>query len=407
MSDVKIENYNEYSYLFQIVSSVINKEVITKPKTDIDIEILYRISRENKFDSYLFYALNELSDYDISEEIHQKAYCSLTNSINRATLLEKTLNEIVNLFEENGIKNIVLKGSYIKNYYPQIEFRFMVDLDILINENDLNLIDKILEKAGYKFYKSGNIEYEYISPDNVNVEFHKDLLDNTKKNYACFDDVWEKADIREGYNFSYYMDKVTYYTYITEHCLKHFFAGGFSARMILDFYIFNKYILDDKIKNEIEYKLKETKLHGFSKQLEEISNRWFAFNGEGLKYNLIDKYIVDNKSMCNKLNIVLVTAVSLENKGKKSNKFNYLLSKVFISYKNLSKYYSNLSGKPYLYPFYYILYLIKRVKQVFDKDNKFKTFDDINKLDENRKNIEDMKKIMNTFKIEEFIEYGG
>ena len=407
MSEILIDNFNEYQYLFEIVSAVINSKRVPKPINKINIETLYKISRENKFDSYLLYALNDNTIENVTEEFLQKAYFSLTKSINRSSVIDKTFCDIINLFEKNQIKNITLKGNYIKNYYPENELRYMIDIDILVNEYDMKKIDELLKNEGYLFKTSGNIENEYTSKDGVSIEIHKNLLNNTKKNNDFFDNVWDNAIIRKNYKYAYYLDEVTFYLYMVKHCLKHFFSGGFSARMVLDFYVFDMFISSEKINNEKNKKLKEINLYVFAKRIEEISNRWFSINGQGVEFNLLDKYIIENKAMCNKQNFVLVNAVAIDKKGKKINRINYLSSKVFLSYKNLSKYYSNLLGKPYMYLFYYFCYLGCRLKQLFSKGVKFKTLSEINDIENKKENITDMKNLISYFEIDDFIEYGG
>ena len=407
MDNFKITNYKEYKYLFKVVASVVNNCTAPTPPEDINYDVLYKISVVNKLDSFLVYSINKNNKSLLPIDFQENCYVSMSKSLNRAKKIDNTLNMIVGLFEENKINNIQLKGSYIKKYYPQIELRYMVDMDILISESDEKIASDLLKNNGFKLMKSGEVDDLYISPNNILLELHRKVVDETKKNSNYFSSLWDEKINAGEYKYSYYLEESMFYTFMVEHCLKHFFAGGFSARMLLDFYIFNSIIMNDNIKKEVENKLSKIELIGFAKELEEISNRWFSFDGEGLLETCEDAYVVNNGDMATVSNIVITQAIALEKSGVNITTSNYLFSKVFISKKNLQKYYNVLQVKPYLYPIFYCKYLGFRFKQIFSKTDRFNSFNDIKNIKNSSDEINNTKNLIKKFDIEQFIEYGG
>ena len=60
------------------------------------------------------------------------------------------LTQLTDFCEQHAIRNMALKGSYIKRFYPQPEMRYMVDIDFLIQQDCENAVHAFLLKNGVK-----------------------------------------------------------------------------------------------------------------------------------------------------------------------------------------------------------------------------------------------------------------
>ena len=71
--------------------------------------------------------------------------------------LEYELEHIKSVFEKNKIEYILLKGSVLRNYYPEPWMRTSCDIDILVHDEQLDKAVKVLTQTGYRV--EGNKHY--------------------------------------------------------------------------------------------------------------------------------------------------------------------------------------------------------------------------------------------------------
>ncbi len=119
----------------------------------------------------------------------------LTN-LARNMRLWKEFLVLAGAFNENNIPFVSLKGiSFLANLYPDISYRSMVDIDILVKDNSLNLVEDILAKIGYDKNLKGMRE-EYWRKENLNITFVKKY----NNNYRIFLEVHWDLDIKRFKN---------------------------------------------------------------------------------------------------------------------------------------------------------------------------------------------------------------
>ena len=62
------------------------------------------------------------------------------------------LIRIIELFKEKNIRVLSLKGPPLAEIiYNDISLRTSVDLDFLVSVNDINTVEKLLSREGYKY----------------------------------------------------------------------------------------------------------------------------------------------------------------------------------------------------------------------------------------------------------------
>lgn len=85
-------------------------------------------------------------------------------STNRATF--NTLRSVLTIFQKQGIECILLKGAdLIPRLYGVMGLRPMVDVDMLVREQDLPALDRLLTQLGYRPQIDGNPAY--VDPDDT------------------------------------------------------------------------------------------------------------------------------------------------------------------------------------------------------------------------------------------------
>ena len=139
--------------------------------------------------------------------------------------LRETLNEA-------KIPFIPLKGSVIRQYYPEPWMRTSCDIDILVHESDLEAATSaVVEKLSYEEEGKGSHDIGLFSPGGVHLELHYSLIESDiiGKADRMLEPVWEQVSPTEKYPYDYEMTDALYYYYHIAHMAKHFQNGGCGA----------------------------------------------------------------------------------------------------------------------------------------------------------------------------------
>jgi hypothetical protein len=128
---------------------------------------------------------NNIKTLPVPGDILKKFEYIYTHTALRNMLYLEELNKILNVFEREGIKCVILKGPCLaQNVYHNIALRPFLDIDLLIKKEDIQKTVLILKKAGYtsqneKFY----LKYHFHLPlfkqgkTPFNIELHWDIAD--------------------------------------------------------------------------------------------------------------------------------------------------------------------------------------------------------------------------------------
>ncbi len=267
--------------------------------------------------------------------------------------------QICQTLEKAKIPFIPLKGTIIQNLYPQAWMRTSCDIDILVKERDLDFaIESLKKELEYTCDFIGGHDAQLFAPSGVHLELHYTLLDGeiTPKQKAVFEKVWEHDEKSEC--FKRRMSDEHFYGYFILHMAKHVKEGGCGVRPFLDVWLMQRKGCFDKVKQE--KLLQEIGLLTFAKEVERLAEIWFS----GVEANELDEdfaeYVLDGNVYGTVQNRVLVQT------KRKKGKLLFILSRIFLPYKELKIKYPRLKKCPILFPFYQV----KRWFNLLDKDNR-------------------------------------
>lgn len=311
---------------------------------DKTLNSLLSISKAHDITQILFPALDEVqefkSGYIGAEKFKQIFYISLYRYEKQnyeLKLLSKTL-------EEEQISFILLKGSVIRQYYPNPWMRTSCDIDILIKKIDLEKAkDIIIRDLKYSLMGNSTHDVSLLSPSGVCLELHFELKEPNFRDSPLLTDVWNSTEITQISEFEYGMSNELFLFYHIYHMAKHFIHGGCGIKALIDLWV---------IKNKIgydEYKarklLRDNELLDFYIKSVYLTKVWF----EGLEHDDIslqmEKYIIRGGVYGTSENRITVQ------QQKKGGKFKYALSRIFIPYNELKFYYPILQKHKWLTPF--------------------------------------------------------
>lgn len=289
---------------------------------------------------------------------------SKKKAIRKLVLYDIERDKIFSRMDQMGIWHMPLKGSILKDYYPEFGMREMVDNDILCDPKRMVDIRSIMEELGFTCEEFDiRVDDTYVKKP-ISFEIHRYLFDEKelKKYYDYYKDIKTKLKIVKEGCLEYRFTQEDFYIYMIAHMYKHFTHFGTGLRSLLDTFIFL-----DKQKNQLDwdYVFKELETLGlieFEQMNRDLANRVFSDSPlsetdmKDLQYYLKSgafgtmENLVDN-------NINL----SLSKDDSVKAKMNYLAHRIFVSGDELKNNYSFFYKNKWLLPLFYFFRLIKAI----------------------------------------------
>lgn len=253
-------------------------------------------------------------------------------------------NNICNALETAEIPFLPLKGSILRNYYPEPWMRTSCDIDILVKNVDDAV--KMLKEKDYVYKGKGSHDVQFRSPLGFAIELHFQLIETNEKMNSVLDRVWSNASLKDGSAYHYIMDPEMFYFYHIAHMAKHFLFGGFGIRSIIDTWLWNeKTVCNEEKKNRL---LQEGGLQVFAKEVERLSRAWFAEEECDLLLQEFESFILEGGVFGSKSNAVKIYRTSTD------STLHFLLLRIFMPYSRMLLKYPVLKKYPFLLPVFWI-----------------------------------------------------
>lgn len=336
------------------------KEKIVLPEISARFLIeVYKLSKAHDVAHLVGDALNKSgvfenlpADIDENEraaiaKVKEKFDEQIFTAVYRYENINYELEQICKTIEEAKIPFIPLKGSVIRKYYPEPWMRTSCDIDILVKEKDAdNAAEYLQTQLQYGVDRKGQHDVSMFTASNVHVELHFKLLDSDFKQVKDLIDVWNGDEISLLSDSEYQMSKELFLLYHIYHMAKHFVHGGCGIKPFIDLWIIkNKVGFDEE---KAQKMLQESGLLAFFERSTDLVNVWFEDKDHSEITQEMEDYILQGGVYGTlKQNLAM-------SQNKKGGKFKHLLSKVFLSYKDMSIYYPSLKKCPVLFPFYQV-----------------------------------------------------
>lgn len=212
------------------------KVVLFNQPMDVSIDdpkTLYRMAKENGLSGTIYPVVKDkISEPVILSRFQKDFYKYVSDDEKKLALVEK----ISEIFNQNGIDHVFLKGSHLKHIYPKTYMRSMGDIDVLVKADRIKFAGECLVNAGFDFiseraehdtYEFGNVEVEVHRAISVNVLTHKESL---------LEDVWHHVELKSENRYQLQPEFET--TYLLHHLKAHMLMGGVGVRNVIDIGIF-------------------------------------------------------------------------------------------------------------------------------------------------------------------------
>ncbi len=265
--------------------------------SDKDLEAVYEYVKISGISAITFMALENAVDVVDENSFMFEWKKMRLNAMRRNLLFDKERSEITNFFEQNGIWYLPLKGSVIKELYPNPEMREMNDNDILIDQNGRDQAKDFMLSRGYQVKPNdkgviddkGNSD-EFIKDPFFYFELHKFLIEErySPKQYDYFLSIKDRLIKDTDKEYGYHMSDEDFYLYMICHAHKHFSRNGMGIRFLMDEYVFLKEKGETLDNDYINEKIREFGLEQFDADLRKVSKMAFDEDEECLEESLSD-----------------------------------------------------------------------------------------------------------------------
>lgn len=378
----------QYKFLLNLLSSLICRSEFNENVVDFDFQQLYNITTKNKVANIVSYAF-DICNVSVQKEVKEKFLRCRKFFLMKDASQYSATQKLIDEFESKGIDNLLVKGQFIKDTYPQPDYRVMNDIDIHIKNEDINIARDILVTQGYTIQHFSEDLIVAIQEPFVQFEIH---CDNGNFLDTLFTDgLFCVADLVDNKKHTYKLSDEYHYIYIVEHFAKHYRdLGGMGLKMLLDIYFLNKAFQQGNIDRKfIEKKLRENKLSKFHSML--INKSTMYFEKAEINFDDIDIYILSNMTFGTKENYIY-NGRRYYNKKYENQSDKYLLSRLFPPYKRMVSEYTGLENKKFLLPFYWLhrcfkIIISKNVKSYTKNISDYKKYN-------NREDIEYLNNVM-------------
>jgi len=256
------------------------------------------------------------------------------------------ISELRRVLNEEKIPFMPLKGTVLREHYPDPAMRTSVDIDILVHGEDLERVKNLLiETLSYRFDVEEGHDVSFFAPSELHVEIHFALCDEKDKRTLSLGDPWENAHLKEGCLYEYEMTNEFFYAYSMAHAAKHFYVGGCGIRPFMDMVVMRRAMPRDE--GKVKAILDKAGLLAFAEYAEKLCDHWF-FGAEGDEtIAFMEEYLLAGGAF----GTVEGYIVSIQ--GDKGGAY-YFWRKVFLPYKSMKKQFPVLNKCPILLPFCHV-----------------------------------------------------
>jgi hypothetical protein len=283
-------------------------------------------------------------------ELLSKEDIGLEKDILRAVYRYEQLNyEYENLcdsLEKAQVPFLPLKGAVVRKYYPEPWMRTSCDIDVLVQrENLAKAISHLTEDLQYVRRGRTAHDVSLHSPTGVHIELHFDLVEEGRANNAIdvLRSVWKNVTLCEKSKHQYEMSDAFFYFYHIAHMAKHFEVGGCGVRPFIDLWILDHIEGVDKSKRD--ELLSSGGLLKFADVSRTLSEVWFSGREPDALTLQVQDFLLHGGAFGSAEN-----RVALHQKAR-GGRIGYIMSRVFVPYARLKRYYPIVEERPWLTPF--------------------------------------------------------
>lgn len=223
-----------------IIKAAITGEKQVMP-TDATLEDIYTQLKRHSILTLGYHGL-VICGADKKHAVMQQLFKDYIATMMRSERQLAEKDRLLQIFEDNGIDYLPLKGCNMKALYPKPELRVMGDADILIHESDYAKISGLLKNSGFEQTAGADHTLNWKN-DSLYLELHRRLVPVDDKDYlAYFGDGWQRAIHQKGHCWEYSTEDE--FIFLFTHFARHIRFGGVGYRQFTDIWVYTRHYTD-------------------------------------------------------------------------------------------------------------------------------------------------------------------
>ena len=260
-----------------------------------------------------------------------------------------TYQNVCNLLEQAQVPFIPLKGSVLRDFYPEGWMRTSCDLDILVHEEALEQVSQLLQQQNWTFREKTSHDVAFISPDGAHLELHYSTIEDyvSQAGKQIMEGIWQDATPLPGKQYHMVISDPLFYYYHMAHMAKHFVHGGCGIRTFLDIWVMNHRMEFDPAQRKAL--LDKGQLTAFAQGSEALAEIWFSGAPMDENAQVFQEFVLSGGTYGN-----LQNRVSLQ-QGQQGGKLSFALKRIFLPYDILKHQFPVLQKHKWLTPVCHIV----------------------------------------------------
>ena len=337
-------------YMFPLIrAELFGTDVPEELVRELDTEKIQAIFYLSKFHDLAHLTGNALSALDVLDEEAEKHFGKYQYlAIYRYQRILHELSVLRGFFEEEKIPFMPLKGTVLRDYYPDPTQRTSCDIDILIHPEDLErATEAIQKKLSYSITFHSTHDTSFATPSELVIELHYSLYGSEDERTPKMGDVWSFSHVKEGSTYEYVMDMAFFYGYFITHAAKHFHNGGCGIRTFIDIAVMKRLLPYDRAL--AEELLAKAGVLEFSRYCDKLASYWFLGEEADEVVLTMEEFVLRGGTFgCIESHVASVY--------RTNNWFVYAVKRLFPPVSNLARHYPVLKKAAILYPVYLVVH---------------------------------------------------
>lgn len=273
-------------YLTLLMASAIKKTPPPIPFEGIDWCFLIKLAEHHNTLLMIAPCLKKLNLPEKAQQLFKSLYNFYIARLTRQSI---EAGVAMSALDNEKIRYLKMKGSHIKEYYPEEFMRSFNDIDLLVDSENREKAGNILKSLGYELKSTTDYHDEYEKDSFFIYEIHTRMVSQKEKYKGVFENPFEKS-LAESQGSGYKLKSEYLYLHLFFHLYKHFTVTGCGIRFFADFLVFENYIKDAD--TELIFSvLKKYKMTGFYNTLKKLMAYFFEGKDADKNTEKIAEYI--------------------------------------------------------------------------------------------------------------------
>ena len=343
-------------YTIALISAVLHDEIPPEKPDELSFDELLTFVHRHKLENICFAAVERLNGQP--DETRKRKW-SRSRDINLAQALaqEQEKRVLAEAFRASEIPFLPMKDWHLRGMYPQMDFRFMSDIDILIRREDRDRSCELMQRLGYSRDRDDNGSNDsYQKAPYLHVELHLDMVSpGFEAWHQYYRNIWDRAYPTEVCEYA--LNRSDYYIYMMVNFAKDYQTKGTGIRSALDLYVFLEKCGDELDDGYVKRELERLGLRELSDAAVELARGWFGRNAEGtLRTGLAAKLERDGIYGSRRQRIQnSYLRLTKDRRTRTGKRISFLLQRAFPGLKRMRYRYPALEKVPVLLPVFWVV----------------------------------------------------